>query len=296
MMKKLYIAITVVGIFLMMMTPAVFAEEVLTFTDETRDVLDATSGEKISKPDIDIYIISASKEGKVVELKLQLASGGDIQNKISIYYEIDLETNLNSYMAFYGGGEIGVTDGDDNELDVIAYSGVGTNELRISFNLSSSDEVCTNLTAATFQLDQVSEEGYYDEYPNQMEIIDVEIESKSTGNVGEPIKFEGSTTYESSELEWSWDFGDGETSDLRSPTHTYTESGTYEIALEVFDTTGLVYGFANTTVIIQGNETPNNGNGNGKSEGLGSGLIVFIVLIVIVIIIVVGVIIFIRRR
>jgi len=293
MIKKLSIIVATSCIFLMMLTSNVFAEEVLKFTDDTKDVLDATTGEKVSRPNIDIYIISCSQEGKVVELKLQLTSGGSIQNKLSIYYEIDLTTDLNSYMAFYGGGEIGITDENDNEIDILEYSGVGTNELKISFNLSSSDEECLNLSAATFEFSMETEEGYYDEYPNQMEIIDVDINAPSTGTVGKSIKFRGSTTYEGSDLEWSWDFGDDETSELREPSHTYDEAGTYEVSLEVFDSTGLVYGFDTVSITISADGSSSNGDGNGES---GSGLIVFAALIIIVVIVVVVAVFFIRRR
>ena len=291
MMKKLYITIAAICIFLMMLTPTVFAEEVLSFTDETGDVIDATGG-KVSRPNIDIYIISASKEGIVVEIKLQLASGGNIQDKLTIYYEIDLETDLNSYMAFVGAGETGITDEDGNEIEIIEYSGFGTNELKISFNLSSSDEVCENLSAATADISMESEEYYVDEYPNQMEIIEVTIDGPSNGTAGKSVKFRGSTTYEGSDLEWTWDFGDGETSDLREPSHTFAENGTYDVSLEVFDSTGFVWGFNSITIDISASSTP----GNGGSDDSGSGLFIFVALIVIVVIIVVVAIFFIRRR
>ncbi len=292
MIKKLSIIVATSCIFLMMLTSNVFAEEVLRFTDDIKDVLDATTGDKVSRPNIDIYVISCSQEGKVVELKLQLTSGGSIQNKLSIYYELDLTTDLNSYMAFYGGGEIGITDENDNEIDIIEYSGVGTNELKISFNLSSSDEECLNLSAATFEFSMESEEGYYDEYPNQMEIIDVNINAPSTGTVGKSIKFRGSTTYEGSDLEWSWDFGDDETSELKEPSHTYDQEGTYEVTLEAFDSTGLVYGFDSVSITISADGSSSNGDG----ESDGSGLIVFAALIIIVVIVVVVAVFFIRRR
>ena len=294
MLRKLSV-ITTICIFLMILTPTVFAEEVLTFTDDTRDVLDALSGKKVSRPNIDIYIISCSKEGKVVELKLQLISGGTIQDDLSIYYDMELITDLNSYTAFYGGGEIEVADQDENPIDVIEYSGIGTNELKISFNLSSTDEACENLSAATFEFSATSEEGYYDEYPNQIEIIDVEIDSPSTGTVGKSIKFKASTTYEGSDLEWSWDFGDGETSELRDPSHTYSESGTYDVSLEAFDSTGLIYGIDSITITISPSSTPSNG-GNGGSSDSSTGIIVFVVLIIIVIIVGVAAVFFIRRR
>jgi len=34
---------------------------------------------------------------------------------------------------------------------------------------------------------------------------------------------------------WSWNFGDGNTSDEQSPTHTYTEAGVYTVTLQIFN-------------------------------------------------------------
>ncbi len=38
---------------------------------------------------------------------------------------------------------------------------------------------------------------------------------------------------------WRWDFGDGETSSEQEPTHTYDESGTYDVTLVVADDLGI---------------------------------------------------------
>ena len=38
--------------------------------------------------------------------------------------------------------------------------------------------------------------------------------------------------------EWFWDFGDGNTSDLRNPIHQYAENGTYSVSLSVSNETG----------------------------------------------------------
>ena len=37
---------------------------------------------------------------------------------------------------------------------------------------------------------------------------------------------------------WAWDFGDGNTSNIQSPSHTYSSSGTYNVCLIVTDTCG----------------------------------------------------------
>ncbi|MDH7506837.1 MAG: PKD domain-containing protein [Candidatus Thermoplasmatota archaeon] len=292
MMKKMSIIISATFVILILLVPISIAQE-LSFTDDINDVLDAATGKKVSRPNIDIYKISCSKNGKVVELKLQLVSGGKIQNKLTIYYEIGLETDLNSYMAFYGGGEIGVVDENDNEIDVIENSGVGTDTLRISFNLTSPDEVCLNLSASTLEYSVETEEGYYDEYPNQIEIIEVDAGGPYTGTVGKPIQFYGNADYEGSNLKWSWDFGDGGTSELRNPKHTYNESGNYTVTLFVTVTDSEeIMGYDETTATIKEAETPS----NGETKDSGYGLIVFIVLIIIVIIVGVAVVFFIRKK
>jgi PKD repeat protein len=37
---------------------------------------------------------------------------------------------------------------------------------------------------------------------------------------------------------WDWDFGDGGTSDLQDPSHTFSNAGTYEVVLLVADIAG----------------------------------------------------------
>jgi hypothetical protein len=293
MMKKMSTIIYAILVFIMILTPTVFAEEIFSFTDDINDVLDATSGKKVSRPNIDIYKVSCSKVDKVVELNLQLATSGKIQNSLSIYYELDLQTNLNSYMAYYGGGEIGVTDQNDSEVDVIEYSGVGTNELKISFNLSSSEEECQNLSAASFEFSAELQEGYYDEYPNQIEIIEVDAGGPYTGTVGKPIQFYGSADYQGSNLEWSWDFDDGGASEVKNPKHTYNSSGTYNVTLYVTVTgSEEIMGYTETTVTVTDSGTPS----NGESNDSGLGIIVFVVLIIVVVIVGVVAVFFIRRR
>lgn len=41
------------------------------------------------------------------------------------------------------------------------------------------------------------------------------------------------STSSSDVFAWSWDFGDGATSDMENPNHTYAEAGTYQVCLEV---------------------------------------------------------------
>ena len=54
--------------------------------------------------------------------------------------------------------------------------------------------------------------------------------SPESPRAGEKVQF---TNQSSSGEEWEWTFGDGSTSTLKSPTHTYKQPGTYRVMLKV---------------------------------------------------------------
>jgi len=51
-----------------------------------------------------------------------------------------------------------------------------------------------------------------------------------------PVNFTDNST--GSPTSWSWDFGDGDTSNLQNPPHTYTSAGTYTVSLTVSNACG----------------------------------------------------------
>ena len=53
------------------------------------------------------------------------------------------------------------------------------------------------------------------------------------GVVGEPIDFEDYST--GNITSWTWYFGDGDSSTLQHPTHTYLQPGLYDVSLKVSD-------------------------------------------------------------
>ncbi|PRX47279.1 uncharacterized protein DUF1349 [Prauserella shujinwangii] len=65
---------------------------------------------------------------------------------------------------------------------------------------------------------------------------------------------EGSHDPEGTELSYAWTFGDGGTSAEAAPVHTFTANGTYNVQLQVTDTTGKT-GTTNLTVTV-GNTAP----------------------------------------
>ena len=52
------------------------------------------------------------------------------------------------------------------------------------------------------------------------------------------IEFKDETTFNAPVTSWSWDFGDGTTSNLQNPTHTFATSDTFDVSLTVTDLDG----------------------------------------------------------
>ncbi len=48
---------------------------------------------------------------------------------------------------------------------------------------------------------------------------------------------------------WAWNFGDGGTSSLQNPTHTYAGNGTYTVTLTITDITGCTYTYSHNVTI-----------------------------------------------
>jgi PKD repeat protein len=48
---------------------------------------------------------------------------------------------------------------------------------------------------------------------------------------------------------WSWDFGDGQTSKTRKPTHTYDKPGSYQVTLEVADNQNVIDTFSKNILV-----------------------------------------------
>ncbi|MEZ4515574.1 MAG: right-handed parallel beta-helix repeat-containing protein [Chloroflexota bacterium] len=61
---------------------------------------------------------------------------------------------------------------------------------------------------------------------------------QQAGVVPHTVDFVDKSTSSATISKWSWDFGDGSTSDESNPSHTYMSSGSFTIALTVEDTDG----------------------------------------------------------
>jgi hypothetical protein len=68
--------------------------------------------------------------------------------------------------------------------------------------------------------------------------ITVDAGGPDEGVIGEEILFEGTIPDGTPPYSWNWDFGDGNTSTLESPTHAYAQAGTYDVTLSATDNDG----------------------------------------------------------
>jgi len=78
---------------------------------------------------------------------------------------------------------------------------------------------------------------------------------------------------------YAWDFGDGNTSSLAQPTHTYANAGTYNVSVTVTDGNG-VTGSASTTVVATSAVVTPPSSSSGGSGGGSLGYFLFIVALI----------------
>ena len=80
-----------------------------------------------------------------------------------------------------------------------------------------------------------------------------------------PLTLAFTDTSTGDDLTYYWDFGDGNTSILKNPTHTYVNYGFYSCILTVTN----INGSTQATQPIAVNQAGTNGNGNGENGGGG---------------------------
>ena len=304
MMKKIFIVgLIVCSFFVVSISSVVAADETHTVDDGTGDVTDY-AGDPVSKNNLDLKKLTFTKNNEQVqvELKIELATGGIIQNSDYVYYEIILVTSENRYDGYYSNNSCIITDFEQNELEDVEYSGDGTSTLTISFNLYSDDERYMSLYAVTSEITEDEEGNYYFDVIPEEEYPTAYATFLETGKTGESIEFSAEAEYGKLPYSWNWDFGDGETSDEPNTNHTYTAVGTYKVIVLVTDNndySDVYYGTIEITAGDGGDQNggDNNGGDNGgEQESSNSGLILFVVIIAIIAIAGIAVVVYIIRR
>jgi PKD repeat protein len=132
---------------------------------------------------------------------------------------------------------------EEEEKDGETVAGVGTLTLQITDKPTDLDIVYANVTismvqvhkAAAGDVDNNNENGG-NSVANQ---VDGNLTADAGGNysasTGELIQFEGNASGGVEPYNWSWNFGDGNTSDLKDPQHYYEIEGEYMVNLTVSD-------------------------------------------------------------
>ncbi len=73
---------------------------------------------------------------------------------------------------------------------------------------------------------------------------------------GETISFtDDSTDSDGSVVSWNWDFGDGSTSTLQNPTHSYATNGYYTVSLSIEDDDGAIDDYSTMIIVTDPGET-----------------------------------------
>lgn len=75
---------------------------------------------------------------------------------------------------------------------------------------------------------------------------------------GSPVSFTDTTTSYPDELvNWTWEFGDGDGSYLRNPSHVYLADGAYDVRLSVADDDGSIGSYVKTLYVLDGSPVAN---------------------------------------
>jgi hypothetical protein len=284
---------------------AVDEQEIL--TDPIGDVIltDLIEGNATitdEKPNIDIIKLTYIHEDGSNSASITIEVAGEIEDRggisefelfNSVLYTIELSTSEQLYSILYANKTCQLNN--DNITDWTVNNG----ELTINFQLDSSNEIFDDIYVNTLDMDidlTTFVGGLYtDTYPDEAFLI-ADADGPYDGKVGELIEFTGDVfdLYDLSDsYTYTWDFGDGETSNKQNPTHRYDAIGEYTITLIIEDEFGNTANTTTTALITE--EDDNGGNGNNQN-GSESGLNLFITIIAVIIIIGILVLIFIIRR
>jgi outer membrane protein assembly factor BamB len=97
--------------------------------------------------------------------------------------------------------------------------------------------------------------------------LEAEADGPYYGLIIQPVQFTGSATGGYRPYSWLWNFGDGQTSTLQNPTHSYTNPGNYTVTLTVTDNSGNTSSDTTWAKIKESNNPPNKPSISGETNG-----------------------------
>ena len=303
---KTYIAPVVIFILLLsiIIPISVSADNILTISDGSNDVLDKDANE-ISYPNLDISQVSVDSTNNQVDLSLTLIQGGKILDSgFVVAYSIYLTTNVNIYEAMYSYSETDLSDiglsgtgvlvtaykNDDyeqgTEVNVKSYSGIGDNELVISFDLLNSYEKCITIEGITmFLSDLAGTQTYIDELTvDSTDFPTVEAGGTYYINAKDKVTLEGSIeSGNPANYNWLWTIDDTSvTKETQTAQHTFLIPGTYSGKLYVYDNQGR-YREDSFTVQVNSTSSNNGNNGDNNEPGFEAIAVIFAIAIALII-------------
>jgi PKD repeat protein len=262
------------------------------------------------KPNIDIEKVTYERSDGSTEVTLTIEVYGQIENRgsladdplditgalDSVTYVVMLSTSEGLYEITYVNQKCQVGYPDETKQNITSFT-VNEGTLQIKFDLTESDEIYEEMIADTYDIKlDISGGDYYMYVDFAYEGMDIIADAGGPyeGEVGESIQFQGEGGYLIPQpveaFEFSWDFGDGTTSNQQNPTHSYNEAGNYTVNLTVSDETASSY---DEVIVTITEEISGNGQSGDQSN---AGLLLFIAIIAIIAIIGVVVLILIIRR
>jgi PKD repeat protein len=171
-------------------------------------VSDSVHSDTIIKPD---YI--AVFETLTVDFSAQPTHG---RKPLTVSFQSILNEVPDSLTWYFGGGQT------NNQLNPVhKYTAFG------SYDVKLVAELCG-------YKDSLTKEDY-------VQVTDIQAEFMSDKRCGSApllVAFSDSSTGTFPIIAWHWDFGDGDTSNQPNPTHQFTSSGVFNIALVVSDSIG----------------------------------------------------------
>ena len=124
------------------------------------------------------------------------------------------------------------------------------------------------------------------------------ISSGGTSSTTAPftVIFAGTASGGTGPYTWSWNFGDGSTSGQQNPTHTFAQTGTFNVVLTVQDANGNRGTASALQICVGGSSCPNNQPQGNSADNTNWAILVAGVVIVIVVALALVLLILQRRR
>jgi thioredoxin 1 len=159
----------------------------------------------------------------------------------------------NEYVYMQENGEVTT---DRSSARIVGYTDTVKQEFENVLDLALNDTNSQNISDGTTVQSLSS-----DDTDNQsLSSDDIEVPTADfTSNVTEgysPLTVQFTDMSTGSPTSWNWDFGDGNTSTVQNPTHTYNEAGNYIVTLTVENSAGSTTVTDSSFVVLASDNTP----------------------------------------